>query len=290
MNILIKSAKIIDKSSSHNGKKKDILIENGVIKTIGTNINSKKDTKIISSQNLHVSIGWFDMQADFCDPGFEFKEDLVSGSQAAANGGFTGVCVVPSTNPSISTKAEIEYIKTKTKGGIVDIYPIGSLSEKRKGENISEMFDMHKAGAVAFSDDKMPVNNAGLLTRALLYVQNFNSLIIAHCDDKSISNEGVINEGVVSTTTGLKGIPGLAEEVMVARNIFLAEYTNSPIHLANISTKKSVELIKEAKSKGIKVTASTNAYNLTTDEGVLEDFDSNYNCLLYTSPSPRDPE
>jgi dihydroorotase len=276
MNILIKSARIIDLFSPFNGKVMDILIENGVITSIAATIVPKKTVKTISSKNLCVSVGWVDMQANFCDPGFEHKEDIQTGVNAASAGGYTAVALVSSTLPTIHSKAEVEYIKNKSASAIVDVYPVGTLSYKQEGKDIAEMYDMHLSGAVAFSDDKKAVNDAGLLMRALLYAKNFGGLIIAHCDEKAISQEGKMNEGVVSTMLGLKGIPGLAEELMVNRNIFLAEYTDAPIHLANISTERSVALIKQAKDKGIKVTAAVNAYNLALPETLLEGFDSNY--------------
>lgn len=276
MNILIKSARIIDLFSPFNGKVMDILIENGVITSIATTIVPKKTVKTISSKNLCVSVGWMDMQANFCDPGFEHKEDIQTGVNAAAAGGYTAVALVSSTLPTIHSKAEVEYIKNKSATSIVEVYPVGTLSYKQEGKDIAEMYDMHLSGAVAFSDDKKAVNDAGLLMRALLYAKNFGGLIITHCDEKAISQDGKMNEGVVSTMLGLKGIPALAEELMVNRNIFLAEYTDAPIHLANISTERSVALIKQAKEKGIKVTAAVNAYNLSLPETLLAGFDSNY--------------
>jgi dihydroorotase len=276
MKILIKSAKIVNVNTIYNGKVVDVLIENGIIKSIKTKLSAEKNTKIIEGENLHLSVGWMDMQVSFCDPGFEQKEDLKSGIKAAAAGGFTSVGVISSTNPPIHTKGDVLYIKNKTIDSIVDVYPIGTVSFKQEGKDISEMYDMHQSGAIAFSDDKKAINDAGLLKRALLYTQNFNSLIITHCEEKSISQGGKINEGITSTKLGLKGIPALAEELMVSRNIFLSEYTNAPIHLANISTKKSVDIIRQAKAKGLKITASINAYNIALDDNALMDFDSNY--------------
>lgn len=276
MNILIKSAHIIHPKSPYNGKTMDVLIENGIITSIKATITPKKNAKIIESKNLHVSAGWLDMQVSFCDPGFEHKEDLNSGIKAAVSGGFSGVAVVSSTNPPIHSKGDVQYIKNKTEKAIVDVYPIGTVSHKQEGKNLSEMYDMQQAGAIAFSDDKKPISDSGLLMRALLYAQNFGSLIITHCDERTISQDGKMNEGVTSTKLGMKGIPSLAEELMVARNIFLSEYTNAPIHITNVSTQKSVSLIKQAKSNGLKVTASTNAYNIALEDNVLMDFDSNY--------------
>lgn len=276
MNILIKSAHIIDVNSKHNGKTKDILIEGGVIKQIKQNVKADKNIKTIEHDNLHVSTGWFDMQANYCDPGQEYKEDLISGPRAAASGGFTGVALVPSTHPPVSSKADVEYIINKTTGNIVDIYPTGALSEAIEGKNISEMYDMWSAGAVAFTDDKLSAENTGVLLRALLYSQSFGGKILTFCFDKNISPDGVMNEGKISASLGLKGMPALAEEIIVARNIALADYTKSHLHISSISTEKSVQLIREAKKKKIKITASVNAYNLALTENLLTDFDTNY--------------
>lgn len=276
MNALIKSAKIIDNNSTFNGETVDILIEKGIISKIGKSLKNPNNIKEYSFEGLHASPGWFDMRANFCDPGHEYKEDLNSGLKAAAKGGFTGVMVMPDTEPSNSTKSGIEYIINKAKGNIVDALPAGSLSHNCEGKEIAEMYDMFSAGAVAFTDNKKSVKSASLLNRALLYSQSFNSLIIDFPNDKELSKGGQINEGVVSTELGLKGIPALAEELMVTRDIYLAEYCNSRIHLANISTKKSVELIKAAKKKGLKITADVNSSHLFLDETALLHFNSNY--------------
>ncbi|MGB0887307.1 MAG: dihydroorotase [Vicingaceae bacterium] len=274
MNALIKSAKIVDNNSEFNGKTVDILIEKGIISKIGSNLKNLNDFKEISFKDLHISAGWFDMRANFCDPGNEHKEDINSGLKAAAKGGFTGVMIMPDTDPATSTKSGVEYIINKTKENIVDALPAGSLSQNCEGKEIAEMFDMHSAGAVAFTDNKKSVSKSSLLNRAMLYSQSFGGLIINYPNDKEISNSGQINEGVVSTELGLKGIPALAEELMVSRDIFLAEYCNSKIHLANITTKKSVQLIKEAKKKGIQITADVNSYHLLFDETELLHFDN----------------
>ncbi|MDG1476106.1 MAG: dihydroorotase [Vicingaceae bacterium] len=275
MNALIKSAKIIDSNSKFNGETVDILIEKGIISKIGKSLKNRNKIKEYNFKGLHASPGWFDMRANFCDPGHEYKEDLNSGLKAAVKGGFTGVMVMPDTEPSNSSKSGIEYIINKTKGNIVDALPAGSLSHNCEGNEIAEMYDMFSAGAVAFTDNKRSVKSSSLLNRALLYSQSFNGLIIDFPNDKELSTGGKINEGVVSTELGLKGIPTLAEELMVNRDIYLAEYCNSKIHLSNISTKKSVELIKAAKKKGLQITADVNSYHLLLDETELLHFDSN---------------
>ncbi len=276
MKILLKSAKVIDPNGRNNGKKCDILIENGIIKALKPQITSTPDMKVISEKNLHVSPGWFDMQVNFRDPGYEHKEDLHSGAKAAAAGGFTGVALMPSTLPPLHTKSEIEYVKNKTAALITDVYPVGTISHNHEGKELSEMYDMHKSGAVAFSDDKRAIVNAGLLSRALLYSKNFGGLVMTWCSDKDIAGDGKMNEGVASTKLGLKGIPGLAEELMVARNIHLAEYCEAPIHISSVSTAGSVQLIREARAKKLKVSASVNAYSIALDDSLLKDFNSNY--------------
>lgn len=274
MDLIIKSAKIVDPTSEHNGSTCDIIIRNGEIAEIGASLNGD-GLEQFEAENLHVSPGWFDMHVNFCDPGHEYKEDLASGTAAAAAGGFTGVAVMPSTTPPISTKSDVEYVKRRTEGGLVDVFPTGTLSAQRKGEELSEMYDMHKAGAVAFTDDKRPIAHPGLLSRALLYTRNFDGLTLSFAHDKQMGGDGKMNEGPTSTQLGLKGIPSLAEELQLTRDIYLAEYTNAPIHFCMVSTAKSVELIREAKAKGLSVTAEVAAHNLLLDETVVESFDTN---------------
>ena len=274
MNLLIKQAKVIDPNSPHNGHRVDILIENGQIKSIRKQISSK--AKTVSGKNLHVSPGWFDMHVNFRDPGDEHKEDLNSGCRAAAYGGFTGVACMPGTDPPLHSKSDIVYIKNKANGNVVDVHPIGALSKHLKGKEMTEMYDMSLSGAVAFSDEKNPISDAGILSRALLYVNGFNGLVISHSQDKSITLEGQMNEGETSTSLGLNGMPALAEEIMITRDIYLAEYTNSRLHFATVSTGKSVDIIRNAKKKGIKVTAEVAAHQIGLDDSSLLDFNSNY--------------
>ncbi len=276
MTILLRSAKVTDPNSPFNSKTVDILIESGMIRSIRTKITPPAGAIVIEEKNLHVSPGWFDMQVNFRDPGFEYKEDLLSGCKAAAAGGFTSVAVMPSTHPPVHTKAEVEYIRKKTAQEAVTVYPVGTVSHRLEGKELSEMYDMHTAGAVAFSDDKHSISDAGLLLRALLYAKNFGGLVMTHCDEKSISMDGKMNEGPVSTSLGLKAMPALAEEVMLARNVFLAEYCNAPIHISSVSTKGSVELVREAKRKGVKITCSVNAHHLALGDSSLDDFDTNF--------------
>lgn len=274
MKMLIKAAKVIDPNSPHNGKIVDLLVNKGVIERIANSI-SDKTAKKITEKGLHVSPGWVDMHANFCDPGHEYKEDIGSGLKAAAAGGFTAVVVMPGTSPAIDSKADIEYLRGKASGNIVDLLPVGSLSEGRNGEELAEMYDMKQAGAIAFTDDKQPVKHAGLMERALLYSKNFQGLVISFPNDTDLTNEGKMHEGITSTSIGLKGMPALAEEIQITRDLYLAEYADSPIHFTGVSTVKSVDLIRKAKKSGIKVTAEVYAHHLVLDDTSLESFDTN---------------
>jgi len=276
MQLLVKSATIVDPNSPHKGKVQDVLIENGIITDIKAKIPQGGIKKVIESADLHLSPGWFDMQANFCDPGFEYKEDLHSGMKAAIAGGFTGVAVVPSTNPTLYSKTQIEYIINKTSGEIVDVHPIGALSQKLEGKDIAEMYDMKLSGAVAFTDDIHPVMNAGLLHRALLYSKSFGGLIISRCNDTSLATGLCVNEGNISVQLGLKGEPSIAEEIMVTRELFLAEYAEARLHISSISTEGSVGLIRNAKKKGLPISTSVNAYNLAFEDSELLGWDTNF--------------
>lgn len=276
MNIFLRGVTIIDPDSPYHLKTKDIFIENGKVASIGKKPDSKTKTEELDCKGLMISPGWFDMYAHFCDPGFEYKEDLSSGKKAAAAGGFTGVAVLPDTFPSIHSKSEVEYIRNKSKGHIVDVHAIGAVTHQCKGKELAEIYDMHKSGAVAFSDAEHALMDSGVMMRALLYAKPFNGVIFSHPDDESVSHGGSMNEGTTSTHLGLKGMPSIAEELLVIRDIYLAEYTGSRVHFSCISTKRSVELIREAKKRGVKVTAGVNSINLLFDDSELTGFDSNF--------------
>jgi len=275
MNILIRSAKIISPGSGYHHKVKDILIEKGAIAAIGDKLPNGKKYKEITGKGLTVSPGWLDLFAFLGDPGYESSEDIKTGTKAAAAGGFTGVCCMPNTKPAIHSKSEVEYVINKAKGNVVDIYPIGAISYKCEGQDITEIYDMQNAGAVAFSDGILSYVNAGLMLRALLYVKPFNGLIISHPFERSLAKNGLVNEGMMSAALGMPGIPALAEELIVARDINLAEYTGSRIHFAYVSTAGSVDLIRKAKAKGLQVTCSVSPYSITTEDTELEEYDSN---------------
>ena len=283
-NYLIKNAKVVDPNSPHKGKTVDILIEQGNIAQIGKDIKADKNVKIIEHENLHVSPGWFDMQANFCDPGFEYKEDLQSGMRAAAQGGFTGVCVMPATNPPLHTKSQIEYVINSCKNNVVDVFPAGCLTQNSEGKEMTEMYDMKQAGAIAFTDFKSPIENSGLLVRLLQYAQNTNTLIITHCEEESLTAGGQMNEGEISTHLGLKGIPALAEELMVQRNINLLAYAGGKMHIPTVSGKQSIDFIKQAKNKNLQLSAGIAAHQLLLHDTQLEEFDTN----LKVTPPLRD--
>ena len=274
MKVLIKQARIICPSSSHHGKTKDILIKNGIIESIDDNIQST-DAKIVSSQNLHVSIGWMDIFAHFGDPGFEYRETIESGVRAAAAGGFTDVLISPNTQPIIHSKSQIEYIQKKSEQLAVNILPIGAITKNTEGKELTEMYDMQNSGAVAFSDGIHPVQHAGVLTKALQYILSTDGLIIQIAEDKTISNNGLMNEGVTSTQLGLKGIPAIAEELMIARDIELLKYTDSKLHITGVSTKKGIELISKAKTEGLNISCSVTPSHCFFSEEDLITYDTN---------------
>ena len=278
MNILIKSARVIDPRGKYHNKIRDILIENGVIKKIAAKI---KEVKAITytANNLHISIGWMDLHANFRDPGFEYKEDIISGCKAAAKGGFTGVLLMPENNPITDNNAQVEYIQNKGKDNIVSVHAAGSITKAMQGNQMVEMYDMKKAGALAFTDDKKALQNNEVIKHALLYAKDFDGLIMNFANDNSIANRGQIHEGKISTALGLKGIPAMAEEIMIDRDISLCKYTESKLHLSYISTKNSVSKIKKAKKEGSKISADVALHNLILTDEEITYFDTRYKVM-----------
>jgi len=274
MNLLIKSATIIDPNSPFNQKIADVLIEKGIITRIAADIEA--DAEVIEAEGKYLSPGFFDLNCNIGEPGLETKEDLYTGTKAAVAGGFTGIALMPNTVPPVHSKSEIEYILNRSKKNLVDVYPLGAISQKREGKDLAEMYDMYLSGAKAFSDGNRPVQDAGLMERALLYAQGFDALVFSYPEDTAIAGKAKVNEGEVSTLLGMKGIPSLAEELMIARDLYLAEYTVSRIHFSTISTTRSVELIREAKRKGLEVTCDVAAHHLVLTDEALLGFDSLY--------------
>ena len=273
MDILLRQVRIIDPSSPFHQQQVDILIQNGKIGQIG-NIDSNA-TREIQINGLHVSPGWVDVYANFCDPGMEYKETLVTGAHAAAAGGFTDVMVLPNTMPVLHNKSLVEYIVQKSKQLPVNIHPIGAITKNAEGKELAEMYDMHESGAVAFSDGTNTIQSSGILLKALQYLKAIDKTVIQVPDDKAISATGLMNESVESTRLGLPGKPAIAEELMVQRDIELAKYTNSKIHLTGISTAKSIDLIKAAKKEGISVTCSVTPYHVCFCDEDLAGYDTN---------------
>ena len=279
MKILIKQAKIIDSSSKHNNKICDILINNNKIEKIAKKIQIDSDTKIYKNENLHVSQGWFDMHVNFGQPGFEQRETIENGLNAAAKGGFTEVLLMPNTNPSIDNSSMIDFIKGFSKRNIVKIQVAGNLTVSQEGKNIVEIHDMTNNGCIAFTDDKKSIQNNELMKIAMLYIKNSNSLLMNFPNDSKIQKNGVINEGKISTQLGLKGIPNIAEEMMLDRDITLCDYTESKIHESYISTERSVDKIKKAKEKGINVTSDVALHNIFLTEEQVNNFDTRFKVL-----------
>jgi dihydroorotase len=276
-NYLLKSVHILSDGSPFHNQVQDVLIANGKIQEIGKNLTiSDKKTIEIQGKGQYLSAGFFDLNANYGEPGYETKEDLATGAAAAMAGGFTAVAVHPNTNPPLHRQSEIALIKNRAKELPVEIYPIGTISKHREGKELSEMYDMKQSGAVAFCDGDKNVSDAGLMGRALLYAKGINTLIISYPEDEKIAAGAPMNEGVSSTYLGMKGNPNLAEAVMVARDLYLAEYYDSKLHFTTISTAESVNLIRKAKAKGLQVTCDVAAHHLHLTDDLVSGFDSHY--------------
>jgi dihydroorotase len=271
--LLIKNGRVIDPGSSLDGKR-DVLVENGKIAKIGTRVVGR-GTKGIDAKGLLVLPGLVDMHTHLRDPGRPDKETIASGTRAAARGGFTSVCCMANTEPPIDTPAVVKYVREKAeKEGAVNVFPIAAVTRGLKGEVLTGMGLMLKEGAVAFSDDGHPLMQADVMRRALEYSRQFGIPIISHCEDKNLSQGGAMNESALSTAIGLPGIPALSEEIMVARDIMLArEYGR--VHIAHVSSARSVELIRQAKKKGIPVTCETCPHYFALTEEAVREYDTN---------------
>jgi dihydroorotase len=275
MKILVRSAKIVDNESPYNNKVMDILVEDGLIKEIAPTIKAKKVDREIKFENLHVSQGWFDSSVNFGEPGFEDRETIENGLLTAGKSGFTGVALNPGNDPVTDNKGSVSFLKNKSEKSPVALYPIGALTRRSEGKDMAELFDMQQAGAIAFGDYKHSVSNPNMLKLALQYSQNFDGLVLSFPQEDRIAGNGQVNEQENSTLLGLKGIPALAEELQIARDLFILEYTGGKLHIPTISTAKSVDLIREAKEKGLDVTCSVAVHNLFFTDDALKDFDTN---------------
>ncbi len=273
MKILIQSAEIIDPGSPFHQKEKNVLINNGRIAAIGDKNHSAD--KIVKAGGMKLSAGWLDLGTYIGDPGLEYKEDLESGTRAAAAGGFTEIALLPNTQPCVQTKNEISYLVRGNQDRLVQIHPMASVTQNNKGEELTEMIDLHAAGAVAFTDGLKPVWHTDIFLKSLQYLQKFNGVLIDHPEDYWLNLFGQMHEGVNSTRLGLKGMPRIAEEIVVGKNLELLQYAGGRLHFARISTPRSIELIKAAKRKH-QVTCDVAVYQALLDDSMLAGFDTNY--------------
>ncbi|QWV99641.1 dihydroorotase [Geomonas nitrogeniifigens] len=275
MNLLIKGGRVIDPSQGID-ETMDVLIADGVILELGQGLTAPEGTPTIDASGLLVTPGLIDMHVHLRDPGLEYKEDIATGSRAAAAGGFTSVACMPNTSPVIDNKAVACYVVNKAKSeALVNVFPVGSITKGSKGDSLAEMGDLKEAGCVAVSDDGKPVCNSELMRRALEYAKGVGITVISHSEDLALVGEGVMNEGFVSTELGLKGIPWAAEDIAVAREVYLAEFAAAPVHIAHISTAGSARIIRNAKARGVKVTCETAPHYFTLTDDAVRGYNTN---------------
>jgi len=288
MRLLLKCGRVIDPSRGHDTIA-DLLIEDGKIAGIGNDRRSLdlKPEEVYDASGKIVLPGLIDMHVHLREPGFEHKEDIESGSRAAAAGGFTGVATMPNTSPVTDNRPVVEFIRRRGEEvGLAHVYPIGALTKGHLNLEPSEIGDMTEGGAVAFSDDAFPIENSGLMRRVMEYCSMFDKPVLLHCEDKSLAGDGQMNEGLLSTTMGLAGIPAEAEEIAVARNLMLARLAGCRVHICHVSTKGSVEIIRRAKQDGISVTCETCPQYFTLTEDSVRD----YNTYAKINPPLRTPD
>lgn len=303
MQVLIRAARVVDPASAFNGQVVDMLIGNGLIQQIGVKLETNATVQVIEADELHVSTGWVDMRVLAQDPGYEHKEDLTSVCQAAAAGGFTDIAVLPNTQPVVDAKGTLGYVRRMAEGQVVNVHVIAAVTKRAAGEDFTEMLDLHHAGAVAFSDGTHPLQNPDLLLKTLQYLQPVNGLLMNRPEEQLLTSFGQMHEGVQSTLLGLKGMPALAEELMVERDLRLLDYVVGrletrqlpntttdggfppALHFSTISTARSVELIRQAKAQGMTVSCDVAAHQLVFDDSALAGFDTN----LKVNPPFRSP-
>ncbi len=271
---VLNNIKILDSESTHNQKRKNIHIKNGQV----VNIDSKTInvvTKTIECEGLHVSIGWFDMSAGLCEPGLEYKDTISHLSSSAAFGGFTELAVLPNTQPAVHSKESIRFIESFKEDLPIALHPIAAATVGNSGEAMAELTDLHRSGAIAFSDGTHPLSNHQIIQHILIYLKSFDGLLMNHPEDTAIARNGQMHEGITSTIMGMEGIPALSEQMAIQRDIALLHYTESRIHFSQISTKKSVELIRAAKKEGLNITCDIAAHQIAFTEEELGSFDTN---------------
>ncbi len=275
MNLLVKNVIIADPQSSFNKQECDVRVVDGQIQNIGK-LTANHDETVFEAAGAFLTPGFFDLNCVAGDPGFETKEDIQTLTNAAKAGGFTGLALLPQANPVVQSKSQVEYILNKAKNNLVDVLPVGAISQNREAKELAELFDMQQAGAVAFSDGDRALQDDGFMSRALQYAKGFDALLMVYPENKSIAGKSQINESKNSVLLGMKGLPALAEEMHIARDIFLATYNETKIHISNISTAGAVALIRKAKRDGVQVSCDVTAHHLVFTEELLVDFDSNY--------------
>ncbi|HOX82772.1 MAG TPA: dihydroorotase [Chryseolinea sp.] len=273
MKILIQNAEIINANSPFHQQEKNVLIANGRIAEIGDK-NYSAD-KVIAAKGMKLSVGWFDLGTFIGDPGLEHKEDLESGAKAAAAGGFTEIAIVPNTSPSVQSKNEITYITRNNDSRLVKIHALASVTKNNKGEELTEMIDLHEAGAVGFTDGLKPIWHTDILLKSLQYLQKFNGIVIDHPEDTWLNLFGQMHEGINSTMLGLKGMPRIAEDIAVSKNIKILGYAGGRLHFAHLSSAKSIDLIRAAKKK-LNLSCDIASYQPLLDDSLLSTFDTNY--------------
>lgn len=276
MQILLKGGTLVDPGSGRD-EQTDILIRDGAIETMGKGINASA-AQVIDLKGKIVTPGLIDMHVHLREPGFEYKETILTGCTAAAAGGFTAVCCMPNTNPPIDDESVIRFIQSRARvalGGLVDVHPVAAVTIGRKGEHIAPLAEMAAAGAIAFSDDGDPVYDAEIMRRALEYARMFGKPIIQHAQDPSLAKGGAMNEGFTATALGLPGMPPIAEEIMIARDLKLVSYTGGQYHVAHLSTAGSVELLRQARAQGQKVSCEVTPHHFTMTDDAVRSFDTN---------------
>jgi dihydroorotase len=276
MKLLLKNARVIDPTQKIDARM-DVLIEDGKIAACSPDIKSSQDVKVIDLTGMIVAPGLIDMHTHLREPGLEYKETIASGSAAAVAGGFTSIACMPNTEPVNDNRSITEFIRRKaSEANLANVYPIGAISADSEGKKLTEYWDLKEAGIIALSDDGKPVMDAALMRRAMEYASSLSLPVIQHCEDKNLSAGGLMNEGYYATILGLPGVPAIAEDVMVGRDILIAEYTRTQVHIAHVSTTGAVRLIRDAKARGLNVTAETAPHYFTLTDKSLQDFDTNH--------------
>ncbi len=276
MSLLLNSVTVSDTTSKYFNSKVNILIDSkGYVKKISKNKISDKVKKVVDLEGLYISESWFDFNANFCDPGYEYKENLKSGVHVAINSGFLDVLITPNTNPIIQTKADVSYIQEKSLNNFCKIHPSAAISKNFNGKDLNDIFDLHNSGVKAFTNSYSCKESSEMIMNSLLYLNQIDTLLITKPKDRSFSN-GVVNNGYYSNTVGLKGIPRISESIAVERDLSILEYVGGKIHFSGISTKESVSIIRDAKTKKLNVTCDVPIHNLILDDSNVVSFDPNY--------------